>query len=71
MASHTDKPVKINLRVELVTNGKKYGPGTVEVPFSIAEDLERRQHEYEEDKRRQLADNGENIDALHGETLKG
>lgn len=67
----TEKEVVIKLREPFMTNGKIVGPGKVKVPVSTADDLMRRQHEFDEDKRRQLANNGENIDALHGDTIRG
>jgi hypothetical protein len=66
----SEKTTEINLRVPMQTNGVvQYGK--IRVPMSVAEDLLQRQEVYEEDKRRMLGNNGENIDALQGGTLKG
>lgn len=61
---------KIKLDVPFMTNGKVFF-GEVELPVDVAEDLERRQKEYDQDQKRLLHNNGETIDALDGDTLKG
>lgn len=38
----------IRLQHKISTNGKSYGPGSVEVPRDMADDLLRRDHEYQE-----------------------
>lgn len=42
-----EKEMTIVLNTEFTTNGAKYGPGKVTVPELVAEDLLRRQEEYD------------------------
>lgn len=67
----TEKEVEITLSERFQTNGRFVGPGKVRVPASVADDLKRREHEFIEDQKRLLQSNGETIDALKGDTLRG
>lgn len=71
MAETTEKEVDITLTERFQTNGRTVGPGKVRVPKSVADDLMRRQHEFDQDKLRLLQNNGETVDALKGDTLRG
>lgn len=71
MAETTAKEVEITLSERFQTNGKFYGPGKVLVTVAVADDLKRREHEFNEDRMRLLNNNGETIDALKGDTLRG
>lgn len=46
--------VRLNLKYEFVTNNVKIGPGTVEVSEDVAEDLLRREAEYDTIERERL-----------------
>jgi len=65
------KEVEVTTREPFMTNGKMLPPGKHKVTRAIADDLMRRQHEFDADKQRLLQNNGDNIDALHGGTISG
>jgi len=67
----SEKTTEIVTRVPFNTNGEDLAPGKHRVPMSVAADLERRQYEFDADERRLLKNNGEDIDALNGGTLRG
>jgi hypothetical protein len=50
----SEKLVRLNLKYEFVTNNVKYGPGVVEVNEDVAEDLLRRETEYDLIERERL-----------------
>ena len=67
---NSEKTVEVELHVPFRTNDGVV-QGKVKLPASVAEDLMRRQHEYDQDQRKLMNNNGENIDALGSETIKG
>lgn len=64
------KLVEIELTEAFITNDKVYGPGKVSVDEAMAEDLTRRQKEFNADQKKLMSNNGETIDAMPG-GLKG
>ena len=61
-----EKLVEIELSEPFITNGDVFGPGKIRVTEAMAEDLERRQKEFDADQRKLLSNNGKTIDAMPG-----
>lgn len=64
------KLVDVTTTEPFMTNGKLLKPGKHSLPEADAEDLARRQREFDADQKRLLSNNGKTIDAMPG-GLKG
>ena len=71
MADTTPKEVEIEISRPFITNGKQMGveiidgkqvfTGRIKVPMEVAEDIKRREHEYDQYERDLLRNNGETL----------